>query len=38
VNEGREKVRFVPRKIGDNPSAAKLKFSGVAPYDAPNPS
>ncbi len=37
VNEGREKVRFVARKIGDNPSAAKLKFSGVAPYDAPNP-
>ncbi len=38
VNEGRDKVRFVARKIGDNPSAAKLKFSGVAPYDAPNPS
>ncbi|MEO0684797.1 MAG: photosystem I reaction center subunit II PsaD [Cyanobacteria bacterium J06649_11] len=38
VNEGREKVRFNARKIGDNPSAAKLKFSGVAPYDAPNPS
>ena len=38
VNEGRDKVRFVSRKIGDNPSAAKLKFSGVAPYDAPNPS
>ncbi|AFY55101.1 PsaD [Rivularia sp. PCC 7116] len=36
VNEGREKVRFNARKIGDNPSAAKLKFSGVAPYDAPN--
>jgi len=38
VNEGRQQVRFNARKIGDNPSAAKLKFSGVAPYDAPNPS
>ncbi|NJL79333.1 MAG: Photosystem I reaction center subunit II [Richelia sp. RM2_1_2] len=37
VNAGREKVRFVARKIGDNPSAAKLKFSGVTPFDAPNP-
>lgn len=37
VNEGREKVRFNARKIGDNPSAAKLKFSGVKPFDAPNP-
>ncbi len=34
VNEGREKVRYVDRRIGENPSAAKLKFSGVAPYDA----
>jgi len=38
VNQGREKVRFNARKIGNNPSAATLKFSGVAPYDAPNPS
>jgi photosystem I subunit 2 len=37
VNEGREKIRLVNRKIGDNPSAAKLKFSGVKPFDAPNP-
>ncbi len=34
VTEGREKVRYVDRRIGENPSAAKLKFSGVAPYDA----
>ena len=37
VNEGRQKVRFNARKIGDNPSAVTLKFSGVQPYDAPNP-
>ena len=37
VNEGRQQVRFNARKIGDNPSAAKLKFSGVEPFDAPNP-
>ncbi|MGB3654198.1 MAG: photosystem I reaction center subunit II PsaD [Rivularia sp. (in: cyanobacteria)] len=37
VNEGREKIRLVNRRIGENPSAAKLKFSGVTPYDAPNP-
>ncbi len=36
VNAGRQKVRFNARKIGDNPSAATLKFSGVAPYDAPD--
>jgi photosystem I subunit II len=35
VNEGREKVRYVDRRIGENPSPAKLKFSGVYPYDAP---
>ncbi|MBE9037717.1 photosystem I reaction center subunit II PsaD [aff. Roholtiella sp. LEGE 12411] len=35
VNEGREKVRYVARRIGENPSPAKLKFSGVYPYDAP---
>ena len=37
VNEGREKVGFVPRKIGNNPNPATLKFSGVKPCDAPNP-
>ncbi len=37
VNAGRDKVRYVDRKIGNNPSPAKLKFSGVTPYDAPNP-
>ncbi|WP_193193650.1 photosystem I reaction center subunit II PsaD [Nostoc sp. MG11] len=35
VNEGREKVRYVDRRIGENPSPVKLKFSGVYPYDAP---
>jgi len=34
VNPGREKVRFVPRRIGQNPSPAQLKFSGKATYDA----
>nr|MBA3924470.1 Photosystem I reaction center subunit II [Nostocaceae cyanobacterium] len=34
VTPGREKVRYVDRRIGENPSAAKLKFGGVAPYDA----
>ncbi|MDF5710501.1 MAG: photosystem I reaction center subunit II [Nostoc sp. S4] len=34
VNEGREKVRFVPRSIGQNPSPAQLKFSGKTTYDA----
>ena len=33
VNEGREKVRYVDRRIGQNPSPAKLKFSGRYPYD-----
>ncbi|MBW4612984.1 MAG: photosystem I reaction center subunit II [Desmonostoc vinosum HA7617-LM4] len=35
VNEGRDKVRYVDRRIGQNPSPVKLKFSGVATYDAP---
>jgi photosystem I subunit 2 len=34
VNAGREKVRYVPRNIGSNPSPAKLKFSGKYTYDA----
>ncbi|BAY74599.1 photosystem I protein PsaD [Nostoc linckia NIES-25] len=34
VNEGREKVRFLPRRIGQNPNPAQLKFSGTATYDA----
>ncbi len=33
VNPGREKVRFVPRKIGDNPSGAQIKFSGKQTHD-----
>ncbi|MBW4555755.1 MAG: photosystem I reaction center subunit II [Trichormus sp. ATA11-4-KO1] len=33
VNEGREKVRHVPRSIGENPSPAQLKFSGKATHD-----
>jgi photosystem I subunit II len=34
VNQGREKVRYVDRKIGDNPNPAQIKFSGIATYDA----
>ncbi|WP_017651861.1 photosystem I reaction center subunit II PsaD [Fortiea contorta] len=34
VNQGRETVRFVPRRIGQNPSPAQLKFSGKATHDA----
>ncbi|UKO98324.1 photosystem I reaction center subunit II PsaD [Nostoc sp. UHCC 0870] len=34
VNPGREKVRHVPRSIGENPSPAQLKFSGKATHDA----
>jgi photosystem I subunit 2 len=34
VNEGREMVRHVPRRIGENPSPAQLKFSGKATHDA----
>lgn len=36
VNPGRPMVRYVDRNIGSNPDPAKLKFSGVQPYDAPN--
>ncbi|MDX2244408.1 MAG: photosystem I reaction center subunit II [Leptolyngbyaceae cyanobacterium bins.302] len=35
VNPGRVAVNSVPRNIGKNPDPAKLKFSGVAPYNAP---
>ncbi|MHC5598621.1 MAG: photosystem I reaction center subunit II PsaD [Nostoc sp.] len=35
VTEGRQKVRYVDRRIGQNPSPSKLKFSGVYTYDAP---
>ncbi|MBE9003670.1 photosystem I reaction center subunit II [Fortiea sp. LEGE XX443] len=34
VNPGREKVRHVPRSIGQNPSPAQLKFSGKQTHDA----
>ncbi|BAY35066.1 photosystem I reaction center subunit II (plasmid) [Nostoc carneum NIES-2107] len=34
VNAGREKVRFVPRRIGENPNPSALKFSGKYTYDA----
>ncbi|WP_250125720.1 photosystem I reaction center subunit II PsaD [Chroococcidiopsis sp. CCMEE 29] len=37
VNEGRPMVRYVDRNIGRNPAPAKLKFSGIAPYDSPEP-
>ncbi|MEH1835261.1 MAG: photosystem I reaction center subunit II PsaD [Nostoc sp.] len=33
VTEGREKVRYVPRRIGQNPSPSELKFSGKATHD-----
>ncbi|MEH2396033.1 photosystem I reaction center subunit II PsaD [Nostoc sp.] len=35
VKQGRDIVRYVDRRIGENPSPAKLKFSGVYTYDAP---
>ncbi|MDF5726213.1 MAG: photosystem I reaction center subunit II [Rhizonema sp. PD37] len=35
VNKGRDKVRYVDRNIGNNPSPAQLKFSGTKTYDAP---
>lgn len=35
VTEGRDKVRYVDRRIGQNPSPSKIKFSGVTTYDAP---
>jgi photosystem I subunit 2 len=34
VNPGRESVNKVDRNIGSNPDPVKLKFSGVAPYNA----
>lgn len=34
VNPGRVAVNSVSRNIGKNPDPAKLKFSGVAPYNA----
>ncbi|MBE9205187.1 photosystem I reaction center subunit II [Nostoc sp. LEGE 06077] len=34
VNPGREKVRHVPRRIGQNPEPSALKFSGKQTYDA----
>jgi photosystem I subunit II len=33
VNAGREKVRYVARNIGNNPSPAQIKFSGKATHD-----
>ena len=33
VNEGRPKVGYVPRSIGENPNPAQLKFSGKATHD-----
>ncbi len=33
VNEGREKVRFVPRSIGKNPNPSQIKFSGKATHE-----
>ena len=33
VNPGREKVRYVPRRIGENPSGAQIKFSGKQNHD-----
>ncbi len=34
VKEGRPKVAYVPRRIGQNPSPAQLKFSGKATHEA----
>jgi photosystem I subunit 2 len=34
VNPGRTTVRYVPRRIGQNPNPAQLKFSGKATHDA----
>ncbi|MFH7025220.1 MAG: photosystem I reaction center subunit II PsaD [Heteroscytonema crispum UTEX LB 1556] len=33
VNPGREKVRYVARNIGNNPSPAQVKFSGKTTHD-----
>jgi photosystem I subunit II len=32
-NPGREKVGYVPRKIGDNPNPIDVKFTGQSTYD-----
>ncbi len=32
--EGRAKVNHTPRRIGQNPEPASLKFSGRTPYDS----
>ncbi|BAZ23742.1 photosystem I protein PsaD [Kalymmatonema gypsitolerans NIES-4073] len=34
VNPGREKVRYVDRNIGKNPSPAAVKFSGKSTFDS----
>jgi photosystem I subunit 2 len=34
VNAGRSMVRHVPRRIGQNPNPAQIKFSGKATHDA----
>lgn len=33
VNEGREQVNTIGRKIGDNPNPSSVKFSGKATYE-----
>jgi photosystem I subunit 2 len=33
LNEGREKVGHIARRIGANPNPASLKFSGKEPYE-----
>ncbi|MEH2456339.1 photosystem I reaction center subunit II PsaD [Nostoc sp.] len=33
VNEGRGKVNYVPRGIGQNPNQSQLKFSGKPTYE-----
>jgi photosystem I subunit 2 len=33
VNAGRSMVRHVPRRIGQNPNPAQIKFSGKATHD-----
>ncbi|BAZ37867.1 photosystem I reaction center subunit II [Calothrix sp. NIES-4101] len=33
VNQGREKTRYVDRKIGDNPNPSQIKFSGKATHE-----
>ncbi len=34
VNEGRQKVNYVERRIGENPPPARLKFSGRNTFDS----